>query len=57
MSQITQVRALEILDSRGNPNVSAEVTLACGARCRAAAPSGTLIMTGPALRNEPLQSG
>ena len=40
MSQITGLRGLEILDSRGNPTVAAEVTLACGARGYAAAPSG-----------------
>ena len=40
MSKITEIRALEILDSRGNPTVSALVTLACGATGRAAAPSG-----------------
>ncbi len=40
MSAITQIRGLEILDSRGNPTVAAEVTLAGGARGYAAAPSG-----------------
>jgi enolase len=40
MSAITDVRALEILDSRGNPTVEAEVELASGARGRAAVPSG-----------------
>ena len=40
MSTITHIRALEILDSRGNPTVAAEVTLASGARGQAAAPSG-----------------
>ena len=40
MSAITQVRGIEILDSRGNPTVFAEVTLASGARGQAAAPSG-----------------
>ena len=40
MSIITQIRAIEILDSRGNPTVSAEVILASGARGLAAAPSG-----------------
>ena len=37
---IRSIRAREILDSRGNPTVEAEVTLACGARARAASPSG-----------------
>ncbi|HEY7673070.1 MAG TPA: phosphopyruvate hydratase, partial [Gammaproteobacteria bacterium] len=40
MSAIKDVRALEILDSRGNPTVEAEVELASGARGRAAVPSG-----------------
>jgi len=40
MSQIKAVRGIEILDSRGNPTVEAEVTLESGARGRAAAPSG-----------------
>src|SRR5262249_8821111 len=34
------VRAREILDSRGNPTVEADVTLASGASGRAAVPSG-----------------
>ncbi len=37
---ITQVRALEILDSRGNPTLEVEVGLASGHRGRAAVPSG-----------------
>lgn len=40
MSIITQIRGIEILDSRGNPTVSVEVILASGARGLAAAPSG-----------------
>ena len=40
MSKITAVTGLEIIDSRGNPTVEAEVTLASGARGRACAPSG-----------------
>jgi enolase len=40
MSKIVQVTALEIVDSRGNPTVEAEVTLASGAVGRAASPSG-----------------
>ena len=40
MSQIAQVRAREILDSRGNPTVEVEVSLADGSRGRAAVPSG-----------------
>jgi enolase len=40
MSHIVKVTALEIIDSRGNPTVEAEVLLDSGARGRAAAPSG-----------------
>ena len=40
MSTIISVHAREILDSRGNPTVEAEVTLASGASGRAAVPSG-----------------
>ncbi len=40
MSFIEQVSAREILDSRGNPTVEAEVTLSGGAVGRAAVPSG-----------------
>ncbi|MEM8635270.1 MAG: phosphopyruvate hydratase [Pseudomonadota bacterium] len=40
MSEIIDVFAREILDSRGNPTVEAEVTLSDGAVGRAAVPSG-----------------
>jgi enolase len=40
MSVIKEVRAREILDSRGNPTVEADVLLASGAMGRAAVPSG-----------------
>jgi enolase len=40
MSAIKEVSGLEIIDSRGNPTVEAEVVLASGARGRAAVPSG-----------------
>ena len=40
MSAIIEVTAREILDSRGNPTVEADVVLASGARGRAAVPSG-----------------
>jgi enolase len=40
MSKIKGVEGIEILDSRGNPTVEAEVVLASGARGRAAVPSG-----------------
>jgi len=39
-TQIQKIQAREILDSRGNPTVEADVTLAGGARGRAAVPSG-----------------
>src|SRR6266496_3115527 len=40
MSTIISVHAREILDSRGNPTIEADVTLASGAAGRAAVPSG-----------------
>ncbi|HJP86778.1 MAG TPA: phosphopyruvate hydratase [Gemmatimonadaceae bacterium] len=40
MSAIVEIKAREILDSRGNPTVEADVTLASGAFGRAAVPSG-----------------
>ncbi|TDJ64443.1 MAG: phosphopyruvate hydratase [Proteobacteria bacterium] len=40
MSAIESIKALEIIDSRGNPTVRAEVTTANGIRAAAAVPSG-----------------
>src|SRR5690606_27340172 len=40
MGQIVNVHAREIIDSRGNPTIECEVTLASGAFGRAAVPSG-----------------
>lgn len=40
MTTITGVSARQIVDSRGNPTVEVDVTLASGARGRAAVPSG-----------------
>jgi enolase len=40
MSEIVDISGIEIIDSRGNPTVEAEVVLAGGARGRAAVPSG-----------------
>jgi len=40
MTDIESIQAREILDSRGNPTVEVDVTLACGAAGRAAVPSG-----------------
>ena len=39
---ISRVRGYEILDSRGNPTVQAEVTLECGVTGVAAVPSGAI---------------
>src|SRR5699024_6408263 len=39
-TDITRTHAREILDSRGNPTLEAEITLADGAFGRAAVPSG-----------------
>ncbi|MEE4303875.1 MAG: phosphopyruvate hydratase, partial [Wenzhouxiangella sp.] len=38
--KITKIQALEILDSRGNPTLEAEVTVEGGHVGRAAVPSG-----------------
>ena len=40
MIKITEIRGREILDSRGNPTVEADVTLADGSTARAGVPSG-----------------
>src|SRR5260221_2719947 len=40
MTTIVDIAAREILDSRGNPTIEADVTLASGATGRAAVPSG-----------------
>jgi len=39
-TEIVSVLGREVLDSRGNPTVEAEVSLACGVTCTAIAPSG-----------------
>lgn len=39
-SKITDIKAREIMDSRGNPTIEADITLASGAVGRAAVPSG-----------------
>jgi enolase len=49
MARITQVQALEILDSRGNPTVEVEVLLEDGSLGRAAIPSGASTGTREAL--------
>jgi enolase len=38
--RITEIRAREVLDSRGNPTVEAELTLESGVRSRVLVPSG-----------------
>ncbi|ANG61538.1 phosphopyruvate hydratase [Marinobacterium aestuarii] len=40
MAQIADIKAREVLDSRGNPTVEADVILACGVMGSACAPSG-----------------
>jgi len=40
MTEIVEVKAREILDSRGNPTVEVDIYLACGVMGRAAVPSG-----------------
>src|SRR2546421_5564290 len=40
MTNISDIHAREVLDSRGNPTLEAEVTLADGTRGRAIVPSG-----------------
>ncbi|MGH7236201.1 MAG: phosphopyruvate hydratase, partial [Nitrospiraceae bacterium] len=40
MSAIREMKARQILDSRGNPTVEADVVLESGARGRASVPSG-----------------
>jgi enolase len=40
MTNIQNIQAREILDSRGNPTVEVDVTLSCGTTGRAAVPSG-----------------
>ncbi len=57
--EIRSVRAREVLDSRGNPTVEAEVTLASGAAGRAIVPSGasTGIFEALELRDGPAGQG
>lgn len=48
-SKITHLHAREIMDSRGNPTIEADITLASGAKGRAAVPSGASTGTREAL--------
>lgn len=57
MSKIVAVHGLEIIDSRGNPTVEAEVVLASGARGRACAPSGASTGAREAVELRDGQSG
>ena len=49
MTEIVEIKAREILDSRGNPTIEVDVHLACGAMGRAAVPSGASTGTREAL--------
>ena len=49
MSEIIQIRAREVLDSRGNPTVEVDVALDSGAPGRAIVPSGASTGAGEAL--------
>ena len=49
MAEITQITGFEIIDSRRNPTVAAEVLLADGAQGFGAAPSGASTGTREAL--------
>ena len=49
MTEIVNIKAREILDSRGNPTVEVDMFLACGATGRAAVPSGASTGTREAL--------
>ncbi|MEA3429308.1 MAG: phosphopyruvate hydratase, partial [Thermodesulfobacteriota bacterium] len=49
MTEIIDVKAREVLDSRGNPTVEADVIIACGAVGRAIVPSGASTGTREAL--------
>lgn len=52
--EIEEISALEILDSRGNPTIEAQIVLSDGSRSRAAVPSGasTGIMEAVELRDQ-----
>ncbi len=57
MSRIRTIRGLEILDSRGNPTVEAEVELESGAIGRAAVPSGASTGTREAVELRDADAG
>ena len=49
MTEIVEIKAREILDSRGNPTVEVDLVVECGALGRAAVPSGASTGTREAL--------
>ena len=49
MTEIVEVNAREVLDSRGNPTVEVDVELSCGSKGRAVVPSGASTGTREAL--------
>ncbi len=49
MTEIVEVNAREVLDSRGNPTVEVDVELGCGSKGRAMVPSGASTGTREAL--------
>ena len=51
MSQIKEIKAREIIDSRGNPTVEADVILVSGEVGRAAVPSGASTGSREAVEN------
>lgn len=57
MPQIKEIKAREILDSRGNPTVEAEVILATGEIGRAAVPSGASTGSREAIEQRDKDSG
>ncbi len=56
MTEIIDVKAREVLDSRGNPTVEADVIIACGAIGRAIVPSGASTGTREALELRDIRS-
>jgi enolase len=56
MTEIIEVNAREILDSRGNPTVEVDIGLASGATGRAAVPSGASTGTREALELRDIES-
>lgn len=57
MTEIEQVKAREILDSRGNPTVEVDIVVGCGSVGRAAVPSGASTGTREALELRDKDSG